>query len=135
MHLDNDEVSYFIQQVGLSAKSFGVLDADVTAVGKLLTDTFGKRCAPEAPLAPGAPAQLQSICIADDCEQAPKANCSAYGNIAAEPSSATSTAPSPTETATGTPGAPQASDNGDAVSSKQVTPLLAALAGLFAFWL
>lgn len=64
MALDEAEVSYFIQQVGLSAASFGVADSDVAAVGKALTDAFGYRCAPPASIPATATPALQAICIA-----------------------------------------------------------------------
>jgi len=127
-------VGYFIQQVGLSAASFGVSNDDVTAVGKQLNDLFNVKCGPATALAPGADKELQSICIADDCKQAQNANCSAYGTIAGEPVNATSTAPSPTTTGTGTPGAPSGSAGG-AIENANVSPLLTAIAGLFALML
>jgi hypothetical protein len=131
MHLDSDEVGYFVEQVGLSAASFGVSNDDVTAVGTLLNNMFNVKCAPAVSLAPGADKQLQSICIADDCKQADNANCSAYGTIAGEPVNATSTAPSPTATATGSNGASSPS-GGAAISNSKVSPLLSAIVGLFA---
>jgi hypothetical protein len=140
MHLDSDEVGYFIQQVGLSAASFGVSKADVTAVGDLLTKVFDVKCSPAFEVIPGQGAQLQSICIDDSCKQASPANCSAYGNIAEEPVSATSTAPSPTTTASGSAPAPpgqssSAPSDGAAIPNAYVSPLLTAIAGLFAFML
>ena len=61
MALSNAEVGYFIQQVGLSAASFGVAEADVKAVGEALTDAFGYKCAPKA-MVVGEGEELQSIC-------------------------------------------------------------------------
>ena len=40
MDLDAFELGYFIEQVGLAASSFGVVDADVEAVGMALTKLF-----------------------------------------------------------------------------------------------
>lgn len=136
MDLDSDEVGYFIQQVGLSAASFGVTKDDVTAAGMLLDNMFNRKCAAAAPLAPGAPAELQAICIADDCQQASNANCSAYGTIAGEPVNATSTAPSPTTTATGSAGGRgSAPSDGASVPNANISPILTAIAGLFALFL
>ena len=83
MGLDAAQVGYFIQQVGLSAASFGVSNDDVTAVGKSLTSAFDMKCAAAASIPPSAPPALQAICIADDCPLAMNATCSAYGNVTA----------------------------------------------------
>ena len=64
MALDAAEVGYFIQQVGLSATSFGVTPAEVKAVGETLQKTFGQRCAPAAAVLPGEQKELQAVCIA-----------------------------------------------------------------------
>lgn len=81
MALDAYEVGYFIQQVGLSAASFGVADADVTAVGQALNMLFGERCAAPAKVLPTAPAELQAICIESDCPVAQNATCSSYDAV------------------------------------------------------
>lgn len=64
MALDQYEVGYFIQQVGLSALSFGVTKDDATAVGEALTKTFDRRCSAPAAVLPNATAEPQAICIA-----------------------------------------------------------------------
>ena len=64
MALDAYQVQYFIEQVGLSAASFGVTTADVEAVGHAIQSMFGVKCAPKFSVAPGLPRALQSICIA-----------------------------------------------------------------------
>lgn len=64
MALDAYEVQYFIEQVGLSALSFGVSADDAELVGHALQGLFGFRCAPEGDIVPGAPQELQSICTA-----------------------------------------------------------------------
>lgn len=92
MFLGPSEVGYFIEQVGLSAQSFGVAPDDVTAVGKLLTTTFDTKCAAAATVIPAQGAQLQAICTADDCPAAADANCSAYGSSPGEPANATAAA-------------------------------------------
>jgi len=78
MDLDSFEVGYFIQQVGLSAASFGVTTDDVTAVGTALTKLFAYRCAPPVAILPNATAELQSICQDAECPLAPNATCAAY---------------------------------------------------------
>ncbi|GAM91249.1 hypothetical protein ANO11243_092960 [Dothideomycetidae sp. 11243] len=78
MDLDANQVGYFIEQVGLSAASFGVTTDDVTAVGKALTGLFDVRCGPNTTVIPANGALQQSICIAADCPEAANASCSAY---------------------------------------------------------
>lgn len=78
MDLDVNEVGYFITQVGLSAASFGVADADVTAVGMALNNAFGYRCSPPAAIPATASPALQAICIDSSCPLAPSATCAAY---------------------------------------------------------
>jgi len=86
MDLDVYEVSYFIQQVGLAAASFGVAMDDVDAVGKALMNAFGYRCAPPAIVIPAQGMQLESICIAANCPLAPNATCSMYQSNITMPS-------------------------------------------------
>lgn len=64
MGLSEDEFTWFVMQVGLSAASFGVSDDDVQAAGSLLTKTFGYRCAPPAAIPSTAAPEPQAICIA-----------------------------------------------------------------------
>jgi len=80
MDLDINEVSYFIEQVGLAAASFGVAQSDVQYVGTALMNLFGYNCAPPAVVIPAQGQQLESICIAADCPIAPNATCSMYQN-------------------------------------------------------
>lgn len=63
MALDTYEVAYFIEQVGLSATSFGVSSDDVVAVGVQLTNTFGHRCTPAKAVLRREKPELQAICI------------------------------------------------------------------------
>lgn len=75
MNIDLAEASYFVQEVGLAATSFGVSTADATTVGNALTGLFNYRCAPPMAL-PGASMNYsQSICVAADCPLAPNSNC------------------------------------------------------------
>ncbi|KAK4543855.1 hypothetical protein LTR36_004888 [Oleoguttula mirabilis] len=81
MALDAYQVGWFIEQVGLSAKSFGVADADVEYVGTALQTLFGQKCAAKLDIVPGAADELQAICIAEDCPTAANATCSAYAAV------------------------------------------------------
>ena len=81
MALDQYQVGYFIEQVGLAAASFGVAKDDVTAVGKALTQLFDYRCAPNTTVVPEQGPQLQSICIVDTCPIALNATCPAYAPV------------------------------------------------------
>lgn len=79
MNLDHAETTYFIQQVGMAAASFGVADNDVKAVGESLNKLFNVRCAPPTAVIPAQGKQLQSICIDEkSCPLAKDAMCSAY---------------------------------------------------------
>ena len=104
MHLDENEVGFFIQQVGLAASSFGVAKADITGVASLLTSVFDVKCGAAATVIPSAGPQLQSICTADSCPSAMMANCSAYGTIPSDPANATTTASGSAATASGKSG-------------------------------
>lgn len=78
MSLSAAEVGYFIQQVAMSAASFGVADSDLEIVGKALNTLFGYRCAPPVAVIPSQPPQMQSICIDETCPLHPNATCSIY---------------------------------------------------------
>lgn len=67
MSLTHDENGYFIQQVGLSATSFGVTAEDATAVGNLLDGKFNVRCGPIESYPPGYRPASQSICLDPSC--------------------------------------------------------------------
>lgn len=95
MGLNEEETQYFIGQVGLAAASFGVADADVTAVGTALNSLFGYRCAAPAVAVPAQGPQKQSICIDDSCPIAPDhPMCDAYPT-AIPPAQVNGTSPSP----------------------------------------
>lgn len=63
MDLGPKQVGWFIEQVGLSAASFGVSSADVQTVATALNKSFAYRCEPPASIPAYAPPDLQSICI------------------------------------------------------------------------
>ena len=90
MDLDQYEVTYFIQQVGLAAASFGVAKEDIQTVAEALGMLFNYKCAPQTTVIKAQGPALQSICVADSCTQAPNATCAAYDMIV-EPGVANST--------------------------------------------
>lgn len=81
MDLDVYEMGFFIDQVGLSMKSLGFEEADITFTKSSLDKVFNRRCSPEATVIPeSAGPNLQSICIAENCLLDPNATCAAYPN-------------------------------------------------------
>lgn len=82
MDLSEAEFTYFNQQVGLAATSFGVSMADVTSVAMSLNSTFGYRCAPAVMVIPGSQAMQQVICQGSTCPLATNAVASCSGNAA-----------------------------------------------------
>ncbi|KAF3928672.1 hypothetical protein AA313_de0210341 [Arthrobotrys entomopaga] len=89
MNLNPIQMGYFIQEVGLSAASFGVAEADILAVASALNGTFNQRCAPPIAVLPNQTA-LQAICINTACPEASNPVCTSY-STAAQPATATST--------------------------------------------
>lgn len=80
MKLSKDEVDYFIDQVGLAAKSFGVSDEDTNTVAIGLNSIFNQRC--NAPFViTNDSAGLQSICNGNDCPLSTTNSCSLYDSI------------------------------------------------------
>lgn len=75
MNISNTQNLYFIQQVGLTALSFGVTVADATAVGSALNSTFNLRCSAPAMIGPGYAAVNQSVCATADCIADPASTC------------------------------------------------------------
>ncbi|POR32782.1 Globin [Tolypocladium paradoxum] len=80
MDLDSAQVTYFVTQVGLAAASFGVAKVDITAAADAINTLFNVKCAAATPVLKDSKAELQSICIADDCMQARNATCDKYEN-------------------------------------------------------
>lgn len=78
MDLDQNELGWFIQQVAMSAASFGVAQSDLKVVGTALNQLFGYRCEPPATAIKAQGPQLQSICIAGSCPLAQGAVCDQY---------------------------------------------------------
>lgn len=77
MVLDPFEVGYFIEQVGLSAASFGVAKSDINAVASTLQKLFGHRCAPKTTVIKAHGPQFQSICTDKKCPLAMNSMCAA----------------------------------------------------------
>jgi hypothetical protein len=112
MDLNTAQLGYFITQVGLSAASFGVATADVTAVGMALGNAFGKRCSAAVAIPATAAPATQAICQAASCPIADNATCAAYtpataplyanGTAFMAPDSTNSTMGNGTTTANGT---------------------------------
>jgi len=132
MDLDVNEVGYFITQVGLSAASFGVAAEDVTAVGTSLNKAFGYKCAPPAMILPNTTAELQAICIADNCPTSPNATCAAYSAVE-KPTNATKSATSSGASATAKSTAPANSVAAASLDYKSSGPIVAVVAGVAAF--
>lgn len=98
MNLTSSQINYFIQQIGLSASSFGVNDDDITTVANLLNSTFNVRCAKAQPVVTSDP-ELQSICSIPSCPLAANNDCTLYGGTSGgtattAPSTSAPTAPS-----------------------------------------
>ncbi|KAE8444099.1 hypothetical protein EG329_000881 [Mollisiaceae sp. DMI_Dod_QoI] len=119
MDLSYAEVTYFIDQVALSAMSFGVAKEDLTVVGAALNGLFNVRCEPPMTVVPAQGAQLQSICIDETCPIAPNATCSSY-QTAMKPIVANSTLV-PNATASGSAGAGSTSDSSTSTGSAPAT--------------
>lgn len=146
MDLTNAEMTYFINQVGMAAASFGVADEDVKAVGESLNSIFNVRCAPPAEVIKGQGKKLQSICINEEtCPLAEDAVCDKYEE-AVEPKPAGNSTMTNGPTSTGGSGSgsggsePTASNTDDAPDSVETgaaaakgLSMAALVAGLAAF--
>jgi len=116
MDLGYAEVSYFVEQVGMSAASFGVTSEDVMTVGEALMGAFGYRCEPAITIVKAQGAQLQSICVDSTCPLSPNSTCSLYNSTIGEPGNATSG--TATGTATGTGSTSTSTSSSPATASK-----------------
>ncbi|TEY46887.1 hypothetical protein BOTCAL_0311g00020 [Botryotinia calthae] len=87
MYLSDAEVGYFIEQVALSAASFGVSSSDLTIIDSSLRQSFGSRCLPPMTIIPNQGSQLQSICTDDSCPLASNNTCASYDQTIAMPKS------------------------------------------------
>jgi len=125
MNLNLAENTYFIQQVGMAAASFGVAEEDVATVGEALNSLFNVRCAPPATAVEAQGPQLQSICIDEEtCPLAEDADCALYSDKGGNSTTTTTPASSGMPTATGGNG------DGGAAEPTEVPTDAAAVHGL-----
>merc|ERR1712000_415627 len=125
MNLNLSENTYFIQQVGMAAASFGVAEEDVATVGEALNSLFNVRCAPPATAVEAQGPQLQSICIDEEtCPLAEDADCALYSDKGGNSTTTTTPASSGMPTATGGNG------DGGAAEPTEVPTDAAAVHGL-----
>ncbi|TGO07642.1 hypothetical protein BTUL_0257g00030 [Botrytis tulipae] len=101
MDLSDAEVNYFIEQVALSAASFGVSDSDLMTIGYSLQQSFGYRCLPPTTIVPKQGDQLQSICTDNTCPLAPNNTCAYYDYTVTKPNLSSARSPG-TGSSTGT---------------------------------
>ena len=99
MNLNAAQVGYFIQQVGLSAASFGVSTEDVSYVGNALTTLFNTKCSRAVALTPQTTPDLQSVCTGDNCVVAKDSDSICLSN-STTPTTTTTTAKTPEQTTT-----------------------------------
>lgn len=81
MVLDPYQLGYFINQVGLSAASFGVAESDISAVAMALESMFAYRCAPKITAIEAQGPQYQSVCTDEACPLAANSTCADQPNI------------------------------------------------------
>lgn len=117
MDLDEYEVGYFNEQVGLSAASFGVTDDDVKAIGSALNSVFNVRCAPPTTVVPSQGMQLQSICIASSCALAANSSCNGYAAMNLKPTNVTMAMGNGTSTGSGSSSGNSTTMGGSGTSS------------------
>ncbi|KAK3643695.1 hypothetical protein LTR56_009998 [Elasticomyces elasticus] len=155
MALDPYDFGYFVEQVALSAASFGVAQADLEYVGTALNGLFGHRCSGMDTFMPGATPALETICITvsnlqiesmgtqalmaqqDDCPQAANASCSSYEKVV-EPKHANGSAvASGTHhpSGTGAPAATSSKASGADLTRKMCGSLMVMFALGTVYWL
>lgn len=109
MNLNHTQLSYFIDQLTMSAEHFGFSEQDANTINQSLNSRYNVRCAPAVAFNPQSKPQLLSLCQHPTCPlAAPAADCPAYVNLTAEGTSGDSNTqqPSsltPTTIATGIP--------------------------------
>lgn len=109
MNLNHTQLSYFIDQLTMSAEHFGFSEGDATTINESINARYNVRCAPAVSFNPQSKPQLLSLCQHPTCPLAvPNADCKAYVNLTAEGTSGDSNtvAPSslvPTTITTGLP--------------------------------
>lgn len=134
MDLSAAEMGYFITQVGLSAASFGVSQADATAVGMALSSLFDAKCIAAAPLTPNSTADLQAICLGDGCPTGNSSACAAYTAAANQTTGAAGNSSSNSTSGSGSSGSGSGSSSAASIVSVQnVAALAAAAVGVAVF--
>jgi hypothetical protein len=129
MDLSTYEVGYFIEQVALSAASFGVAQSDLMVVGTALNSLFGYRCAPATTVIPAQGAQLQSICTDNTCPVAVNSTCSGVQNVT-KPAIANSSLVGNATATAGSSGPAQVTTNAAATAGLSAAAVLGAAAML-----
>ncbi len=112
MSLNPYDLGYFIQQVGLAARSVGLTQKEATAVTDDMAQGLTFRCKPLSALVPDGLVGPQSICTDASCPLAPDFDCTGYDfdngtspppQDVNEPASSSTTASSTTSTSSATP--------------------------------
>jgi len=133
MDLSYAEVTYFINQVALSAQSFGVAQDDLMVAGTALNSLFNVRMAAPVTVIPAQGAQLQSICDDESCPLAPNSTTVGYLTNVTEPAAATesssSSSSSATKTASSTSGGSTATASGSGASASASSTGAASMVG------
>lgn len=87
MDLNYAQVTYFVEQAGLAAASFGVAKSDIDIVANDLNELFNVRCAPPTTIIKAQGSHRQSICVdPKSCPLAVNATCSNYPTTLMAPS-------------------------------------------------
>ena len=85
MNLNHTQLSYFIDQLTMSAEHFGFSPSDAGTINQSLNSRYNVRCAPPVSFNPQSKPQLLSLCQHPSCPLAvPNADCKAYVNLTAE---------------------------------------------------
>jgi hypothetical protein len=74
MELTDAQNMYFVTQVGAAAKSYGVVDADITIIATALINLYNRKNSPAVAVnaAAGLTSSLQSICQGPTCTESSK---------------------------------------------------------------
>lgn len=78
MALDPNELGWFIENVGLAARSVGISEREANIITSSMSRSLNLRCLPPIAVLPGGPVAPQGLCTDATCELAPNAACTAY---------------------------------------------------------
>lgn len=96
MNLNHTQLSYFIDQLTMSAEHFGFSEQDAGTINRNLNARYNVRCAPAFAFNAQSKPQLLSLCQHPSCPlAAPDADCPAYVNLTAEGTSGDSNTQQP----------------------------------------